>query len=299
MYKDYDFIKDIKMEKKTNRKNILFMSLVWVLEGILVGFGAILPGISGGTLCVAFGMYRPIIEVLSDFKAGFKKNWFMIGVFIVGVAVGFVGLSGLAAWLLEKNTTLVTCAFVGFIMGTFPELWRDAGEQKRTKGSIVSLAVSFIIMIGILALLKTQISVQIAPGFLGFLLCGVFWGFSFIIPGLSSSSLLLFFGLYQPMLDGIATINFRVLIPMAIGMGACVLLLSKAVGFAYKKQYSLVSHAVLGIVAATAIMILPFEKASVGAWAVRILFVIGGAALSYMFTCICNKLKAKYDTKKD
>ncbi len=287
------------MEQKTNRKNILIMSLIWILEGVLVGFGAILPGISGGTLCVVFGMYRPIIEILSDLKNGLKKHWFMLGVFLLGVAIGFVGLSGLAAWLLHKNTTLVTCAFVGFIMGTFPELWQDAGEQKRTKGSIISLIVCFIVMICVLTLFKTQISVQVAPGFLGYILCGIFWGLSFIVPGLSSSSLLLFFGLYQPMLDGIATIDFRVLIPMAIGMGACVLLLSKAVGFAYKKQYSIVSHCVLGIVAATAIMILPFEKASVGAWTVRILFVLGGGVISFIFTRICGKLKAKYAEKKD
>ena len=287
------------MERKTNKKNILLMSIVWVLEGILVGFGAILPGISGGTLCVVFGMYRPIIEILSDLKNGLKKHWFMLGVFLFGVAVGFVGLSGLAAWLLDKNTILVTCAFVGFIIGTFPELWEDAGEQKRTKGSIISLIVCFIVMIGILTLFKTQISVQVAPGFFGYILCGIFWGLSFIVPGLSSSSLLLFFGLYQPMLDGIATIDFRVLIPMALGMGACVLLLSKAVGLAFKKQYSIASHAVLGIVAATAIMILPFEKASVGSWVVRILFIIGGAAVSFIFTRICGKLKAKYAVKED
>ena len=287
-------IKELKMERKINKKNILLMSIIWVLEGILVGFGAILPGISGGTLCVVFGMYRPIIETLSDLKNGLKKYWLMLGVFFFGVAVGFVGLSGIAAWLLAKNTILVTCVFVGFIIGTFPELWRDAGEQKRTKGSIISLIVSFIVMIGILTLFKTQISVQVAPGFFGYILCGIFWGLSFIVPGLSSSSLLLFFGLYQPMLDGIATIDFRVLVPMALGMGACVLLLSKVVELAFKKQYSIASHAVLGIVAATAIMILPFEKASVGSWVVRILFVIGGAAVSFVFTLICGKLKAKY-----
>lgn len=45
---------------------------MWLLEGVVVGFGAILPGISGGTLCVAFGMYRPLIETLSSLKTGIK-----------------------------------------------------------------------------------------------------------------------------------------------------------------------------------------------------------------------------------
>lgn len=266
---------------------------MWFLEGVVVGFGAILPGISGGTLCVAFGMYRPIIETLSNLKDGLKKYWFMLGIFAFGIATGFMGLSGLAAILLEKNTALVTCVFVGFIIGTFPELWKDAGTQKRTKASFISLGICFILMLIILSVLKMQFSMNIAPGFGGYVLCGVLWGFSFIIPGLSSSSLLLFFGLYQPMLEGISSLDMSVLIPMAIGMGACVLLLSKAVGYVYKKQYSIVSHGVLGIVAATVLMIIPSWEGPLSSSVIKILSILGGIVVSYTFSIICNKIKSK------
>ena len=37
-----------------------------VLQGALIGLGAVLPGISGGVLSVVFGVYRPIMELLSD-----------------------------------------------------------------------------------------------------------------------------------------------------------------------------------------------------------------------------------------
>lgn len=284
---------------KPNQKNKLLLCLLWLLEGIVVGFGAILPGISGGTLCVAFGMYRPLIETLSSPKAGIKKYLFMLGIFLVGIAVGFIGLSGIASILLEKNTTLVTCAFIGFIIGTFPELWRDAGEQGRKKSSFVSLAVCFTVMILILALLRTKLSVTVAPGIWGYLLCGLLWGFSFIIPGLSSSSLLLFFGLYQPMLEGIATFDFRVLIPMGIGMAACVLLLSKAVGVAYKKKYSIVSHGVLGIVGATAVMILPKLGSTPLDIILYVICIVGGAAVSWGLSYLCNRLKIKYGAESN
>ena len=74
----------------------------------------------------------------------------------------------------------------------------------------------------------------------GYLICGILWGFSFIIPGLSSSSLLLFFGLYQPMLEGISEFDMTIIIPMAFGMLLCILLLSKVIGYAYKKHFSIV-----------------------------------------------------------
>ena len=61
--------------------------IILFFEGIIVGFGAIMPGISGGTLCVAFGMYRPIIEVLSHPKKSIKQY---IGILIPFVLGGVV-----------------------------------------------------------------------------------------------------------------------------------------------------------------------------------------------------------------
>lgn len=281
------------MDTKANRKNKLLLCLLWLLEGIVVGFGAILPGVSGGTLCVAFGMYRPIIETLSSLKTGIKKHGVMLGVFLLGIAVGFVGLSGIASILLEKNTALVTCAFIGFIIGTLPDLWKDAGVEGRRKSSYGSLVIGFVVMLGILAVFKTKVSLAVAPDIWGYLLCGVLWGLSFIVPGLSSSSLLLFFGLYQPMLAGISGLDMSVLIPMGIGIIVCILLLSRAVSFAYKKQYSIVSHGVLGIVAATAVMIFPFGVSSLSHGVFQVLFVLGGAVVSLGLSCACNKIAHK------
>ncbi len=265
--------------------------LIWLLEGVAVGFGAILPGISGGTLCVAFGMYRPVIETISDVKSGIKKHGWMLSVFLLGAVAGFMGLSGAAAWLLEKNAVLVTCAFIGFILGTFPQLWQDAGAMERTRESYTAMMLAFSVMLLVLIFLTKGSVVRIEPGLTGYLLCGLLWGMSFIVPGLSSSSLLLFFGLYQPMLKGIATLDMKVLIPMGTGMILFVLLCSRAIGYAYQKQYGIVSHGVMGIVAATTVMILPKWN---GSWTALLFWgicILGGAAASYGLTRVCNKLK--------
>ncbi len=282
------------MSKDNKPKSKILLFILYFLEGMLVGVGALLPGVSGGALCVAFGMYRPVIETITNLKTGLKKHGLMLCVFILGAAAGFVGLSGVAAMLLEKNAELVTCAFIGLIIGTFPELWEDAGSQGRTKGSVAFVAVGFVVMVCALALLRTELDVQLAESFWSYLLCGALWGLSFIVPGLSSSTLILFFGLYDKMLDGIARLDFRVLLPMAVGLGACVLLLSNVVGLAYKKRYSLVSHCVLGIVAATAVMIFPDPSGAsplgIAAWFAAIVL---GAVASYIFTRVCARLREK------
>ena len=279
------------MNEKKQKSFLLW--LVWLLEGVVVGFGAILPGISGGTLLVAFGMYRPLIETISTLGRALKKYGVMLLVFVAGIAVGFIGLSGVASWMLEKNTVLVTCAFIGFILGTFPELWRDAGQEGRTKRSYFFLVLCFVLMLLALSLLRSQTSLTIQADTAGFALCGVLWGLSFIVPGLSSSSLLLFFGLYQPMLAGISTLDLNVLIPMALGMGICALLLSRLVVLAYKLHISAMSHGVLGIVAATAVMIYPFQPVGLGELALQLLMVVLGTALSLFFGKMCDKLRAE------
>ena len=59
---------DIRVEEK--RSHIL----IQVLRGALIGLGAVLPGVSGGVLCVIFGLYKPIMEVLADPFHGIKKH---------------------------------------------------------------------------------------------------------------------------------------------------------------------------------------------------------------------------------
>ena len=55
----------------------VFSYLFKILKGALVGLGAVLPGISGGVLCVVFGIYKTIMEFLADpfrkFKTHFPK----------------------------------------------------------------------------------------------------------------------------------------------------------------------------------------------------------------------------------
>lgn len=271
-------------------KNSLLEAITLVFKGILVGFGAIMPGISGGTLCVVFGMYRPIIETLSNPINGLKKYWLRLFSFVFGAGVGFVGLSGIAGKLMEMNSTAVTCAFIGFVLGTMPDLWKDAGKEGRGKGSYISAICGFVIMMTVLLSLKSFSSVNMKPDILGFLFCGVMWGLSFVIPGISSSTLLLFFGLYKPMLDGISHLSLYTLIPLGVGMGACLLILPRFVNKAYEKHYSVISHTIFGIVIATMVMILPDLNSFKNALFLNVGCIVGGALLSFILSLICSKL---------
>lgn len=277
------------------KKNFLVKAILWVVQGFIVGLGAILPGVSGGTLCYAFGIYDQIIEVLSNPFKGVKKHWKMLIFIGIGGVLGFVGFAGITEQLLKWNEAVVLCVFVGLIAGTVPELWREAGKEKRGKLSIVALVVSFIAISVVFYLFKSVLQLTLAPSLVGWLVCGLLWGLSFIIPGFSSSTLLLFFGIYEQMSHGISHLDFGVLIPLGIAMLATLLLFSRIMKLLFDKYHSIASHAVMGFVLATTLMILP--PFNTGAWdiAVYVICIVCGAVASFGFNALCNKIKSSAD----
>ena len=49
-----------------------------IVQGIIIGAGAILPGISGGVLAVVFGIYRPAMELLTHPRRALQRYWRML-----------------------------------------------------------------------------------------------------------------------------------------------------------------------------------------------------------------------------
>jgi len=274
------------------KRNVILQAILWVVQGALVGIGAILPGISGGTLCYAFGIYNQLLDVLSSPIKGIKKHWFMLMFVVLGVGVGFVGFSGITAWLLGLNEGVVLCVFVGLIFGTIPDIWKDAGEHGRNKYSFISLGLAFVLIAAVFYVLKNVWVITIEPGIAAWLLCGLLWGLGFIVPGLSSSTLIMFFGLYDEMSAGISRLDLTVIIPLGITIVATFLLLSKVMKLIFNKFYTVVSHCVLGFVMATTIMILPFhEFTSVKNIIIFAVSIAGGAVASFFFTKLCDRIK--------
>lgn len=290
-------------------KNSIFKYIFLFFKGILVGFGAIMPGISGGTLCVSFGMYTPLINVMSHPIKTLRKDGVKLLFFVLGGAVGFFGLAELAKWLLSVNESIVILVFIGFILGTLPDLWNTAGENGRNKFSYLFIVGGFVVLFSLLYLLKNVAAISMDAGFFAFFFCGVLWALSFIVPGLSSSTLIMFFGLYDKMLDGISSfvhsfinifdittpfqpIDFSVILPIALGVLVCLAVVSHPINFLINKWHSQVSHTIIGVVLASMVMVVPFGYfTSAINVIVAIVSIVGGAAVSYLAGRLTNNLK--------
>lgn len=233
--------------------------IVKMLQGALIGLGAVLPGISGGVLCVVFGIYKPIMEFLADPIHRFKTHVPKLIWVIVGAVIGFLGIANLLSVLLEKYPAPSVCLFIGLILGMMPSLFREAGLQGRNRNSYIAMYIAMGLIFALLVVLKV-LSVEILPTFGWYIFCGFCLALSVIAPGMSFSTLLMPLGLYEPFVAGIGHLDMSILVPAGLGALATVILFSRAVNTLFEKHYSVAFHAIIGVVIAATVMIVPFTS---------------------------------------
>lgn len=262
-----------------------------LLCGVLIGAGAILPGVSGGVLAVVFDIYRPFMEVLTHPREAIPKYWRWFLPIGLGCAIGFLGFAKGIAAAIDVSSTVTTWLFIGLIVGTVPSLFREAGKEGRSIGSWVSMAVCAGAIFFSLFYVGKVICVTVEPNFWWYNFCGALWGMSLVIPGLTSSSVMMALGLYQPMLEGLARLDFLVLSACLPWMVLTILLLARLVSWFFRKHYSIAFHGIFGIVLASTLVIIPTSY--VGAWEIVLSAVccIGGFLLAYFMARLDRRIQ--------
>ncbi|KAA9302076.1 MULTISPECIES: DUF368 domain-containing protein [Aerococcus] len=227
-----------------------------IFKGALVGIGGILPGLSGGVLAVIFGLYDEILSFLGNITKNFWQN---VRYFIpvgIGFVLGILLFSFVVKEAFGAYEGLFTCLFIGFVIGTFPSLYQQAGEQGRSTTDLAIMGVSALILF-LLMVVGGSALTAVEPNFFVWLLSGALIGLGVIVPGMSPSNFLIYFGLYEKMSAGIAALDFSVIIPLALGGLICVLALAKVANWLFEHFYSKMYHFILGTVIGSSLAIFP------------------------------------------
>lgn len=123
------------------------------LSGAIAICAMILPGISGSFILLILGKYQYIMSCISDLVAGvdFGRNLLIMGVFLIGAAVGILGFSKFLHWLLARWNKETLIVLAGFIIGSLVKVWPwsnvEAMEQvARTGGYQAGWAVLFALI---------------------------------------------------------------------------------------------------------------------------------------------------------
>lgn len=267
-----------------------------ILCGVLIGISAVLPGISGGVMCVIFGIYPVVMELLSRPFNGFLCKVKMLMPYIIGMLIGFWGVARMLDVILTRFEAPATCVFIGIVAGMLPSLFVSSRGEMVGVSSYVALCSSCVVVLAILLSLgRTRIITS--PGFLSYLICGVALAISVIVPGMSFSTLLMPLGLYAPLVQGIGSFDLLVIIPAGLGAVLTILVFSRFISSLFKHHYSVAQNVVIGTIIAATVVIIPFESfaSSISSAIVNGLCIAVGVGCAI----ILSRFNKKYEDRKN
>ena len=239
-----------------NKSSKLGNWLVRVLKGFIIGFGAIVPGLSGGVLSVILGVYDKAMAFLANITYRFKENFLFFLPLGIGGVLGILFFSGVIEAAFGTYAALFTSLFIGFVAGTVPSLYRNAGLKGRSVSDMLVSLISAVFVFGIM-FLGEQSFTAVTPSIPAWFMSGFIFALGFVVPGLSPSNFLIYFGLYDKMASSIVSIDFAMIIPFVIGAVLCVLLLAKLTNYLFEKYYSKMYHFIFGLVIGSTLAIFP------------------------------------------
>ena len=232
--------------------------------GLVLGLTTIIPGLSAGTMAIVFNVYDRLIEIITPNVKKIFAAWKFLLPLMIGAVAGILFFSRLVTLLLDNYPIPTYWFFIGLIAGSTPPIYRRA----RRPGSAFPSAVA--VVCGILALgamaamavlnpLEDAVSYTVlTPQLFGMLAAsGALAAIALIIPGLSGTFFLLVIGMYRTFVQAVSELNIPLLIPVAIGIVAGLLIGAAFVRFLLAKVPGETYGAVLGLLAGSLIVLYP------------------------------------------
>lgn len=240
-----------------------------ILKGMVVGIANIIPGVSGGTMMVAMGIYDKLIHCITHLFSEFKKSVKFVLPIGIGMVLGIVLLSQLIGLMFEHFPIQTNLLFIGLILGGLPAIYSKVKGQTIRPGHIAAFLVFFGIVVGMAAVGEVDKAGSIltfsAVNCLILFLVGVVAAATMVIPGVSGSMVLMLLGYYNSIIDTInnlvhALLDFNmngimqgvlVLVPFGIGVVVGIFAVAKLVEIIFKKFPLFAYWAIIGLIIAS------------------------------------------------
>ena len=186
--------------------------------GTAIGTAIIVPGISGGTIALVFGVFKKIVNAVDNlFSKNFWKNLGILLPFLVGAIIAIAALIYPFQLAFKYCMFSIVCLFAGFIIGSIPGLVDEVRDKKPTKANNTELVIGFVVaaMIGIFSLIfkfNKGIDILFAERswklYVVIFFVGILGSTGLIVPGFSGSMLLMVIGFYHPIIKLVDFTNF-------------------------------------------------------------------------------------------
>ena len=253
--------------------------LVDLIKGVFVGIANVIPGVSGGTMAVSFGIYDKLLNAISSLLKSFKKSFLTLLPIILGMVIGIVGFTYIIPWLLANFPFATSCAFTGLIIGGIPAILRslkDGWQSEEKKSLLVNILVFLILLAVAMAMVflngdsESGIALTASAGMIvKIFFMGIIASATMVIPGVSGSLVLMILGYYfgvinsvKQFVEALRTLNLQgmlnqlfILIPFAIGCVLGIFFISKLIRYLLKHFASATFSGIFALVASSPISI--------------------------------------------
>ncbi len=245
-----------------------------VLKGMVIGIANIIPGVSGGTMMVAMGIYDKLIHCITHLFSEFKKSLLFLLPIGIGMAIAIVGSSFGIEYLFANFPIQTSLLFIGLIVGGLPAIWKKVSGNKIKAGHALAF-LAFFLLVTVMALVgesegsAADLSFH-AVNLIRLFGVGVIASATMVIPGVSGSMVLLLMGYYNPILNsindfiralvsldmqGIMT-GMGILAPFGLGVLAGIAIIAKLIEIIFEKCPLYAYWAIIGLIVASPIAIL-------------------------------------------
>lgn len=222
-----------------------------ILQGFILGFIIVLPGMSGGTVFVIFGIYEQMIKDLA--KLNIRPYLPLMGGAVAGIFTSGV----LFAFIFEAYRDLTAAFLLGCLLASIKAVLK--GCPKMGKRHLVMMGLGLllgIIMVG------EPVSILTAGEKVDWWILvvgGALSSAAMVIPGVPGSSVLILMGIYDTMLFNIKELNIVPLFYYGIGSILGIVLLLKFLEQMYEKYKGLVSYFFAGLIIGSSRGLLPHQ----------------------------------------
>ena len=240
-----------------------------------MGLANLVPGVSGGTMLLAVGIYPRCIEAIAKLTTLRPDRPAVTLITTVAVAAGIVVLlvAGTMRDLVLLHRWMTYSVFLGATLGGVPILWKliDRPTSKTwlgVSGGLASMAATLFIQPEPTSASGSSPVVLFLAGLAAFA--------AMLLPGLSGSYLLVLSGQYVPVLDAVDGLKHalssgtglhwqafaspaEVLIPFAAGTLAALVGMSSLLRLLLERQRALMLGFLLGLLLGAILGLWPFR----------------------------------------
>ncbi len=162
--------------------------------GILLGAGAILPGISSGVLCVIFGIYDKIVNSIFGLLKNFKQNFLYLFPIALGGVIGIFSVGNILKILFSTYPVQTSFCFIGLILGSVPILVKKVNSEHIFKLKYLLFAIIAFIIGYLLVILENKLTLNNSITNFSFsylVFSGFLMSIGIVVPGVSNTLILM------------------------------------------------------------------------------------------------------------